>query len=382
MKIEQYSRVINHRISTAGQKFTIPTSNDHTDETWLATDLYIGELGVNVSDDTIYFRSNNGIIQISASSSGPSQSQIWVTSGSNIALSSTFSADAVIPNSLYYTDLGTSTTRWKDLYLGGSTTGQSTIEVNGGLSITETANNGILGSGFVVTNNTPIIIFASASVDVRNRPLHLNSKDSYIYSTTGQCATIASDGVIINSGVENYLVSGSDVVIGTNSTNGAHIGKGFLKTNIFDDTVVIGGNLAVRGVADDGTGQYAVSDWTTTQASLRTFDALYNLIADVDFFETGASASEVMQLKAYIIGTEIDNADNVYSAELLGLFKQVGGTASQVGQTITREISNYPGLEAIFDTSSTGVEIKVKGTGTDTIQWLCTYSWHRMKGII
>ena len=57
-KIEQYSRIINHALTTAGQNFTVPVSNDHTDETWLASDLYIGEFGVNLTDDKVYVRTN------------------------------------------------------------------------------------------------------------------------------------------------------------------------------------------------------------------------------------------------------------------------------------------------------------------------------------
>ena len=55
-KISQFSRILHHRSTIAGQKFTVPISNDHSDDTWLNTDLYIGEIGINVSDDTIYFR--------------------------------------------------------------------------------------------------------------------------------------------------------------------------------------------------------------------------------------------------------------------------------------------------------------------------------------
>ena len=48
-RIDQYARLMHHRISTSGANFTVPTSDDHTDETWLSTDLYIGELGINIS---------------------------------------------------------------------------------------------------------------------------------------------------------------------------------------------------------------------------------------------------------------------------------------------------------------------------------------------
>ena len=151
-KIEQFSRIINHCLTTSGQLFTIPTSNDHTDETWLATDLYVGEIGINLTDDTIFMRTNNGIVQISASGSGGgSVSNLWNWSSPNIIIGSTYSAESVSPRSGVYTDLGTSTLRWKDLYLGGATSGVCGINVNGGVTLTEISSNGILTSGFIVT---------------------------------------------------------------------------------------------------------------------------------------------------------------------------------------------------------------------------------------
>ena len=379
MKIEQYSRLINHRVTTGGQKFTVPTSNDHTDETWLATDLYIGEIGINVADDTVYMRTNNGIVQISASSSSATSSQaIWVQSGSNIQLGSTYSANAVTPNGLYYTDLGSTTVRWKDLYLGGASSGTSQINVNVGVNITETSSNGILTSGIAVADNAPIKIFATSSSVSKNRPLHLNSRDSYIYTTAGQVATIAANGVVLQSGVSNYLVAGADVIIATNSAFGVHLGYGFSKVNDKSSHVYAGGGFSIRGIPDDGSGQYNQSDWVTGQDRLRTYDALYNSAAYMNWYD-GTNGGEVMQLKAYVLGTKINDPTKVYSAELFGTFYLDGSlNAIQVGSTIRNETSNYSSCEAILDANGTSVEVKCKGVGTDTIQWLVTYSHQRL----
>ncbi len=45
----------------AGKVGTIPASNDHTDGTWLDTDLYEGEQLANTSDQYIYTRIGNKI---------------------------------------------------------------------------------------------------------------------------------------------------------------------------------------------------------------------------------------------------------------------------------------------------------------------------------
>lgn len=46
---------------TAGVVPTIPASDDHTDGSWLATDIYIGEQFFNSADGIMYTRSDNGI---------------------------------------------------------------------------------------------------------------------------------------------------------------------------------------------------------------------------------------------------------------------------------------------------------------------------------
>ena len=43
---------------------TIPTSNDHTDGTWLATDLYVGEFYMDTATDKIYMRTAGGIEEV------------------------------------------------------------------------------------------------------------------------------------------------------------------------------------------------------------------------------------------------------------------------------------------------------------------------------
>jgi len=47
--------------SIAGEVPTIPASDDHTDGSWIATDVYVGELFFNSADGIMYTRSSNGI---------------------------------------------------------------------------------------------------------------------------------------------------------------------------------------------------------------------------------------------------------------------------------------------------------------------------------
>lgn len=52
-------RRYDKRSTVPGQKPTVPASNDHTDGSWIATDIYVGELFINMADGLVYTRSHN-----------------------------------------------------------------------------------------------------------------------------------------------------------------------------------------------------------------------------------------------------------------------------------------------------------------------------------
>jgi len=59
-------RIITKYSSFPGETPTIPISGDHNDGTWLPTDLYVGEMFVNVADNKAWVRGMDGIFQIGA----------------------------------------------------------------------------------------------------------------------------------------------------------------------------------------------------------------------------------------------------------------------------------------------------------------------------
>ena len=383
-KIEQFSRLVNHRITTAGQQFTIPTSNDHTDETWLSTDLYIGELGMNITDDKLWFRTNNGLVQIatgtSSSGSTASQAAVWVFNSPNVNIGSTYSADSVSPRSGYYTDLGTTTLPWKDLYLGGSSTYASTITVKGSLYIKSDTNQGVISTGGVVSSNAPIEIHTNSANLNKDRVLWLNTRYGSASGSTNYIGSFNSQNIGFTNNTRATIISGYNVSLEDGITDHVHLGRGFSKTNYYSDQVVAGGSLAVRGVDDDGTTQYNQSDWVTTQTKLRTSNALTTSIVTIPWTDT-INGGEVIQVKAYIIGTNISDASNVYSAEIMGVYSIDDALATyQIGTPILNAVSSYtthqPDVEMAVD--GTYVYIKVTGIASNTIQWLCTYSYHRL----
>ena len=66
----QYWRVIQKYSTITGQVPTIPPSADHNDGTWSDTDLYVGELFMNVTDNRVWYRALDGIHEIAGTVSG------------------------------------------------------------------------------------------------------------------------------------------------------------------------------------------------------------------------------------------------------------------------------------------------------------------------
>jgi len=201
----------------------------------------------------------------SSGGSTASQAAVWVFNSPNINIGSTYSADSISPRSGYYTDLGNTTLPWKDLYLGGSSTYASTIDVKGSLYIKSDADEGVLSTGGVVSSNAPIEIHTNSSNSNKDRPLWLNSRYAAITGSTNYVGAWNSYNVFMSNNSRATVISGYNVSVDDGVSEHVHLGRGFSKTNYESDQIVAGGSLAVRGVDDDGSTQYDRSDWITTE---------------------------------------------------------------------------------------------------------------------
>jgi len=57
----QDSRIKIKRSTVSSTVPTVPSSSDHTDGTWIATDIYKGELFYNQANDVLWSRGDNGV---------------------------------------------------------------------------------------------------------------------------------------------------------------------------------------------------------------------------------------------------------------------------------------------------------------------------------
>jgi hypothetical protein len=76
MATTEYSRLRLKRATQAGVEPTVPTGSTF-DNTWLATDIFLGEMFVNTADDRLWVRTGNGIQEIAVS--GFSSSNYYTT---------------------------------------------------------------------------------------------------------------------------------------------------------------------------------------------------------------------------------------------------------------------------------------------------------------
>lgn len=124
---------------------TVPTAPDHTHPSWLVTDIYLGEIFVNVADDRVFTRTINGIVEITAA---------LVGSGSGIK------------NAIVDTTTSDSTVYQHDTLIGADI---SKVEmwINSvrvplrGYDAKQTSNNSAAGSitfSFVIKNDSSILI--------------------------------------------------------------------------------------------------------------------------------------------------------------------------------------------------------------------------------
>ena len=65
----QDSRIKIKRSTITATVPTVPSSNDHTDGTWTATDIYKGELFYNQADGVLWSRDDNGVTCLGGSAS-------------------------------------------------------------------------------------------------------------------------------------------------------------------------------------------------------------------------------------------------------------------------------------------------------------------------
>lgn len=375
MKIEQFSRILQHRLTGIGQQFTIPTSNDHTDETWSAADLYIGEIGINVTDDTMFFRTNNGIVQVAigAGEGATASAQLWSYTNDTVQVGATFAPTAIVRNTNSFVDLGSSTLRFKDVYLGGSSDSFSVININNGFTI-RNLNDSLITTVNAGTNGAVVTMAPNTSTAFKVQPIHISSRQSNMADNGYQRVIMATDGGSMANISNSAIVAGKDVTLTATANQVLYVGQGQERDFTKSNSLAVGGELVIVGVADDGTTCYNQSELIKGQVRITTVDALVN-----DLFTYTWPQKSVIQLKAKVLGMAIDDITLIYSNEIFVTAYTDDNDGFIVGEPIIKEVSTFDSVgeevELTADADQNTFTLKVKGAAQNNIQWLCDYEY-------
>ena len=166
----QDSRIKIKRSTVTATVPTVPSSNDHTDGTWIATDIYKGELFFNQADGVLWSRDDNGVTCL-----GGSASLTIVGAVSGYAIEVVSASVKIDFNSAAYatnTDInvvcsGATQSQFKDNVLAASVSTVRKLLPTSGLSATDTqliSNASLLvsvGSGNPTAGDSDITVFVN-----------------------------------------------------------------------------------------------------------------------------------------------------------------------------------------------------------------------------
>lgn len=323
------TRLKHHALTTAGTIFTVPATDDFTDGTWVATDLVLGEIGFNLTDDRAFFRSANGIVEMITSTFV----HLWERTGDDIqAVINPLASPLIDPNILPATDdmsdIGSSVLRWKDLYLG------EVIDFSVAFSVVVDTND-VIKCADGATFNTTNLKIAPTVISSQNARVTNGATNSSILGGLSNTLNATAIKCVILGGESNTIDGSNSAVIASNGI-----------TATYDQTLY----------SQDA---YRVSPHTV-QTTDATVTNLMTFTPDVD--------------GVYIIDTNITGLESA-TGDALGIkqftvFKVIAGAVTIVSASTTDKKSNFAGaVSSAIDTDGTVIRLRVVGKAATTIDW-------------
>jgi hypothetical protein len=175
------ARQIMKRTATASTIPTIPSSSDHTDGTWLATDIYKGEMFYNEANDSLWTRGTNGIVHLGG------RAKLVIPSAQVLTLNSVPVAFGLTVPSGYYTQvLGASASI---VYNSAAYATNTQLQLtNGGA-----AALGTIGSNFLASTVSKTTTSYSPENPTAGQTQVLSATDVFVIVRTGDPTAGDSD---------------------------------------------------------------------------------------------------------------------------------------------------------------------------------------------
>ena len=341
-KVVEDARIVSKRSTVTTTVATVPTSNDHTDGSWLTTDIYKGEIFINLADDVIQTRTNSGIIHIAT--------RAWVTT--QIALQNELS----------------------EVLANGNVTGGTNLLISGGdyLVFKNNTNSNNVGLRAGVT---------SAGYDLTLPTAQGGSGQALVNDGSGNLSwgTVASSLSSVltvgnTTGGTNILISGGDYLVFKNGTNSNNVGvRAGVTSAGYDLTLPTAQGASNTYLKNDGSGNLS---WATVTAGSTNFDDsvfyIYDngdntkkLAFEVSGVTTATTRTKTVQdtngtLAEY--GNKLSVFAATTSAELAGVISDETGSGSLVFATSPTLVT--PTLGVASATSINKVAITAPATGS------------------
>ena len=192
----EFSRLVFKRSTVPGVIPTVPTGTT-IDNTWLSTDLLVGEGFINVEDDKLWYRTNNGIVEVSMSgiSSNNYYTEYAYLSGNTLVFDRNDLLDA------YSVDLSA-------LIITGATGGDYLPLTVTASTIVDFSDNQLYFTGNSASSITTAVVGGSGN------------DDTFFTQITDEYALL---GTQLNLGIDNYFVTASSDGVSLESNTGSTV---------------------------------------------------------------------------------------------------------------------------------------------------------------
>jgi hypothetical protein len=357
----QQGRLITKRSAIPGTVPTVPAVDDI--ETFISTDIFKGELFYNIPDNILYTRDNTGIVIIASGGApityvyytenttpGSEEAKIEVIDGSDSSYVLTQPTQIEI-NSTDGTDTTTQLIASNNFnVISSDGTDDSIIDINFNL-LSLNSNQ--------VTND----VLSKIDLD----PANLASVDG-TYIRTEQISTgeysqikIPYNAIILEStdGTNgNILIVNGDGTGSWETSPGSYIQKIEMNANdinLQSTLSTLSSNILISPgfIQHSGLTFYKKTKNTTTNTPTGILNVSLGL--------------GITSIKVRIVALSTTNG---YGAEMFGVFKNIGGTVTQVSTTDLLEKSDFSTATIDFNISGTTVTVRVIGEAATTIDWI------------
>lgn len=332
MACEQITKRRRERqFTTAGVTPTVPTVADHCTSGWLSTDIYKGEIVINLADDAVYTRTDSGIVQIGGGS---------VTIGTTV---NGGTAGAI-------------------LFINAAGELAQDVAGNDGLSRNTT-------TGFVIIGGAPAAATHKLTIaETGAELLHFTSVPD-----TGKTAIVCSSADLFDLGVG---IKGTGFAYRRNSNQELF----FVKAS--DDTGAGGEELAGIGYLDLGTGvetyveahatftQSVVNDDGGNQVGWRVYDPEGMIVqgksaSDYSFRVLSASATLAGGSNLFgVIGNTVEIFGTATAQATLALYEQTTNGTNKLAITVPANMTADRNITLPGTAPSAGNIITTDGVGT------------------